>query len=77
MSTFVPHATVGSAADAAFAALLEELTNQCLAGKPVDWAKYELKHHHHAEELRRLVPAMQAMARAVAAQFGLRRDARA
>jgi serine/threonine protein kinase/Flp pilus assembly protein TadD len=61
MSPSVPKATLDSAADPAFAALLEELTNKCLAGEPVDWSAYEREHPEHAEQLRRLVPAMQAM----------------
>jgi WD40 repeat protein/tetratricopeptide (TPR) repeat protein len=57
-----PNATVDSAADPAFAALLEELTNKCLAGEPVDWSALQREHPLHAEQLRGLMPAMQAMA---------------
>ena len=62
MTPSVPTATVDSAADPAFAALLEELTNKCLAGEAVDWSAYQHEHPQHAEELRRLVPTMKAMA---------------
>jgi serine/threonine protein kinase len=49
-------------ADPAFAALLEEVATKCLAGEPVDWSVYERDHPQHAEELRQLMPAMQAVA---------------
>ena len=62
MSPSVPNATVNSAADPAFAALLEVLTNKCLAGEPVDWSAVQREHPQHAEQLGELVPAMQAMA---------------
>jgi serine/threonine protein kinase len=51
-----------SAADPGFAALIEEITNKCLAGKRVDWSAYLEAHAPYAAKLRDLLPAMQALA---------------
>jgi serine/threonine protein kinase/Flp pilus assembly protein TadD len=51
-----------SATDVSFAVLLEEIASKCLAGEPVDWSAHERDHPEYVEELRQLVPAMEAVA---------------
>ena len=62
MTPSVSPGALDSAADPAFAAVLEELTNKCLAGENVDWSAFLEAHAEHAAQLRALLPAMQAVA---------------
>jgi eukaryotic-like serine/threonine-protein kinase len=51
-----------SDADAALGPLVEELTRLLQAGQCVDWEEYLRDHAEHAEALRPLIPAIQALA---------------
>jgi serine/threonine protein kinase/tetratricopeptide (TPR) repeat protein len=62
MTASVHRSSASSLADPAFAALLEEVANKCLAGEAIDWPAYERHHPEHVQELRQLMPAMQAVA---------------
>jgi serine/threonine protein kinase/Flp pilus assembly protein TadD len=62
MTASVHRSSASSLADPAFAALLEEVANKCLAGEAIDWPAYERDHPEHVQELRQLMPAMQAVA---------------
>src|SRR5215831_1751328 len=62
MTASVQRSSASSVAEPAFAALLEEGANKCLAGEAIDWPAYERDHPEHVQELRQLTPAMQAVA---------------
>jgi serine/threonine protein kinase/Flp pilus assembly protein TadD len=62
MTASVHRSSASSVADPAFAALLEEVANKCLAGEAIDWPAYERDHPEHVQELRQLMPAIQAVA---------------
>src|SRR6516164_8191886 len=51
-----------SAADAVLSDLFEEIAAKMAAGEPVDLAAYAAKYPDHAEQLRRLLPAVQVLA---------------
>jgi serine/threonine protein kinase len=57
-----PLSRPSAAKDAALAGLMEEITNRLNAGEPVDVEAYAAAHPGCAEELRRLAPALVALA---------------
>src|SRR5262245_12432621 len=58
----LPLDLLGSAADPVLAELVEELTDRLQAGQPIDLSEYERRHPKHAEQLHRLLPALQMLA---------------
>jgi tetratricopeptide (TPR) repeat protein/serine/threonine protein kinase len=62
MSSASPALGPGSAADPVVAELLEELANRLQAGEPVDVEAVVREHPERAEQLRRLLPAVQLLA---------------
>jgi serine/threonine protein kinase len=52
----------GNGSGGVLAELLDELTARCQAGEAIDWERVERNHPEHAGELRRLLPALVALA---------------
>ena len=61
----------GEAADPVLAKLVDEITDRLQAGEAVDLEEYAGRHPERAEELRRLLPALEMLAAAGSGRDGL------
>jgi WD40 repeat protein/serine/threonine protein kinase len=64
MTAAAPGSSPITASDAVLNDLVEEFANKLQAGEPVDLQAYALQHPDHAEQLLRLLPAVQVLANA-------------